>query len=258
MQNPSQKIVIVEKQNLQILNENSLRSEYSKDILNKDTKVGPLVAKMPGYASLFEQLGIDYCCKGNRTLGELCTEKNLDIAIVLDKLAKVSEASQTIAWDEAPLKELMRHIVVKHHDYLRGELPRISGLIEKVIAKHGDLHPELLELQKIFERLKTDLIKHLDEEEMVVFPLIKNFIENGNTEALGKLESSINSLDGEHLEAGAALEKMNGLTNGYTPPKGACTTYLVLLSSLAFLEKDMHEHVHKENHILFPSILSGS
>ena len=169
----------------------------------------------------------------------------------------MSEASQPIAWDKVPLKELIRHILVKNHDYLRGELPRISDLIEKVITKHGDLHPELLELQKTFEHLKTDLIKHLDEEEMVVFPLIKNFIENGNAVALEKLKNSINTLDAEHLEAGAALEKMNGLTNGYTPPKGACTTYLVLFNSLAFLEKDMHEHVHKENHILFPAILSG-
>lgn len=254
MRTPSQQIVTNEKKQLRILNENPVKIEHDEVFLNEDMKVGLLVAKIPGYASIFEKLGIDYCCKGNKTLKELCAEKNLEVKTVLQKLAKVSTTSQMMDWEEASIDELIHHIVIKHHDYLREELPRISNLIDKVLSKHGDLHPELLELRDTFERLKVDLIKHLDEEEMVVFPAIKNLKTHKSAEDLDKLKNYINTLYTEHLEAGAALEKMNALTNGYKPPRGACTTYLVLLNSLAFLEKDMHEHVHKENHILFLQI----
>ena len=34
--------------------------------------VGGLVAERPGWARVFEEFGIDYCCGGRRTLGEAC------------------------------------------------------------------------------------------------------------------------------------------------------------------------------------------
>jgi iron-sulfur cluster repair protein YtfE (RIC family) len=48
---------------------------------------------------------------------------------------------------------------------------------------------------------------------------------------------------------------MNKLTNGYAPSTEDCKTYLVMLSNFAFLEKDTHEHVHKEHQILLLCIL---
>jgi regulator of cell morphogenesis and NO signaling len=56
----------------------------------------------------------------------------------------------------------------------------------------------------------------------------------------------------EHEDAGEALAQMRELTGGYVPPTDACNTYRVMLAGLLELEQDMHVHVHKENHILFP------
>lgn len=251
---PREKIVIVHEENPHVLNENFTKVE---DKLDENVRVGPLVAKMPAYASLFEKIGIDYCCNGKKTLKDLCSEKNVDVTEVLDQLRKITITSQSVDWDKIPLKELITHIVRKHHDYLREELPRLSGLIDKVTTKHGSLHLGLVELQKTFEEFKTHLLEHIEEEEKIVFPAIENMISHKQRAPLTEevLHKHLNSLDAEHSEAGAALEKMHQLTNGYTPPKGACTTHRVMLNSLAALEKDMHEHVHKENHILFPKVL---
>ena len=38
----------------------------------------------------------------------------------------------------------------------------------------------------------------------------------------------------------------------YTAPADACGSYRAMLEGLAAIEKDMHQHVHKENNILFP------
>ena len=239
------------------VDENIPKIKDKMDFLNENMMVGSLVATTPAYANFFEKIGIDYCCKGKKTLKELCNEKNLDPADVLDQLRKISTTSSTIDFDKLSLNDLIAHIIKKHHDYLREELPRLSGLIYKVATKHSALHPELLELRDTFEEFKVDLLNHIEKEETIIFPAIEQFITNKKISTLSKsdLENYLNDLDSEHAEAGAALEKMNRLTNRYTPPTDACTTYHVMLNSLSFLEKNMHEHVHKENHILFPRAL---
>ena len=38
--------------------------------------VGEIAVEMPNATREFEKLGIDYCCGGNRTLGEACAEEH--------------------------------------------------------------------------------------------------------------------------------------------------------------------------------------
>lgn len=223
----------------------------SKQELDGKTRVGPLVAKNPAYASVFEKRMIDYCCKGNKSLQELCDEKNINVTDVLHDLNQVHLTTPAINFNDLSAEDLIAHVIEKHHNYLREELPRLKRLINKVASKHSEAHPELVELQNVYEEFHLDLLKHIEEEEAEVFPAILSLDKDSSTK---ELEKFLADMEAEHLEAGSALEKMNELTNGYTPPKYACTSYLVMLNSLASLEKDLHEHVHKENHILFPKV----
>jgi len=56
----------------------------------------------------------------------------------------------------------------------------------------------------------------------------------------------------EHEDAGDALVRMRELTNNYDAPEGCCNTFRAFMASLAELEANLHEHIHKENNILFP------
>ena len=53
---------------------------------------------------------------------------------------------------------------------------------------------------------------------------------------------------------GCAVTKCQelSLTSDFTPPNDACATYRALFDALSALERDMHQHIHKENNILFP------
>jgi regulator of cell morphogenesis and NO signaling len=42
------------------------------------------------------------------------------------------------------------------------------------------------------------------------------------------------------------------MTNGYNPPPEACLSYKTLYSALEEFERDLHQHIHLENNILFP------
>jgi regulator of cell morphogenesis and NO signaling len=56
----------------------------------------------------------------------------------------------------------------------------------------------------------------------------------------------------EHDSAGDALARMRQITSGYTLPAGACNTFRALWFELEELERDLHQHIHLENNILFP------
>jgi regulator of cell morphogenesis and NO signaling len=216
-----------------------------------------LVTADAGRTRVFEKLGIDYCCGGGRSLAEACAAKDLDpqtVAQVLEA-AEAAEGPSASAtdWTEQPLGELIDHIEATHHTFLRNELPRLTGLIDKVARVHGDSAPWMVAIKDVFDTLRPDLEAHMQKEEEVVFPIIRA-LEAGEPlpEASTLGDDPIHLMEEEHDAAGAALEQMNTLSGGYTPPEGACGTFRAALEGLARLEADMHQHVHKENNVLFP------
>ena len=48
--------------------------------------IGELVAKDYRTDSVFKKYGIDFCCQGNRTIGEACEKKNIDSESVVNDL----------------------------------------------------------------------------------------------------------------------------------------------------------------------------
>lgn len=218
--------------------------------------LGELVAADERRAVFFDRLGLDYCCSGDRTLGEACQAKGLDPATVSAALEALDaadpRAESTTDWTGRPLAELIEHIVDTHHAYLRRELPRLAMLFERVTSVHGHQSPWLREAQDVYSRLRLKLSAHTRSEETVVFPLIRA-LEAGEQPAEARdAEALLAGAEAEHEEAGNALGRLRALSDDYTPPEWACERFRSLLDGLATLEADTHRHVHKENSILFP------
>src|SRR5690349_4093869 len=125
---------------------------------------------------VFEQFGLDYCCGGNRPLSDACRAANVSMDDVLDALESAALSAQKIdsnrTWTTEPLSELITHINATHHKYTRSEIARLSPLMDKVAAKHGANHPELIEIHATFQSLAQELTTHLMKEEMVLFPYV--------------------------------------------------------------------------------------
>lgn len=223
--------------------------------------VGRLVAEHPEWACVFEQYNLDYCCNGKNSLQEACRNKGVSLDAVLEKLSVIDKnklPADAQDWMKTSLRELIDHIVVCYHQPLGEELPRLGRLIEKVVRAHGDKHPKLLELADIFKLFREQLELHMQKEELILFPGISGIEAGGPPRVFGcggGVEHPIEIMMQEHDDAGESLAKMRHLTNDYIPPADACETFKVLLHSLAKLELDMHQHVHKENNILFPRAL---
>ena len=222
--------------------------------------VGEWVTERPSRSRVFERFGIDYCCGGKRRLDAACSQAGLELNDVLQALQESDACcagDQEVDWSQAKMADLVDHIVSTHHAYLRRELPRLAAMGAKVVAAHGDRHPEVVTCQEVFTALQAELSSHMDKEEQILFPMIKALedAESAPQFHCGVIENPVAVMEDEHDSAARALSKLRDLTHGYEPPDEACNTYRAWLDGLRELEADMHRHVHKENNILFPKAI---
>lgn len=213
-------------------------------------------------ASVFEKYHLDYCCKGRRSLQQACEEQNLPVNEIVEELNKVyAPGLGTIDFNNIKLYELAEYIVHTHHSYVKKEMPQIISFLQKVSSKHGNRHPELFKISGLFTKLASEMTDHMDKEEMILFPRIKQLEKNGldqlsfDAQMYEYIKLPIINMELEHDAAGNKMNEIRLLTNNYTPPQDACTTYKLMYACLHAFEIDLHQHVHLENSILFPKAL---
>ena len=226
-----------------------------------DVPVSGLVRERQDRAGVLETFGIDYCCGGATTLANACRERGVSLEEVRRALEQSDASpceSEEADWDRESLARLADHIVARHHAYLHEQLPRVEALLEKVVARHAERHPYLLELREVYAGLRNELIPHMMKEEQVLFPYIRlldEALSKGQPAPpfpCGSVREPIRVMEDEHQSAGDALRRMRELTLGFRPPEDACDAYRKLMNYLRSLESDLHLHIHKENNILFP------
>lgn len=233
--------------------------------LNPDATVREIATSTPNATRLFEQLGIDYCCGGARSLRDACVHVGINIEDVMQRLQE-SVLCPTDLATAAPdagagLAALVEYIVARHHGYLKQEIPRIQQLLRKVVAVHGKGHSELVEIQQTFVKMAEELVAHMMKEERILFPYVVELeaaVKRGSAPRkpmFGTVRNPVHMMELEHDSAGAALKEMHEASHGYNAPEEACFSYKTLYSALKEFEADMHQHVHLENNVLFPGAI---
>ena len=215
--------------------------------------VADIAAGQPATIKIFQRHHIEFCCGGRIPLADACVEHGLDVDTVLAELSDaLSTAPDGVDWGQRSLTELVEHIQSTYHVPLADELPRLAAMLDRVVQRHGSGMPEILfPLRETFQALQSEIVEHMAREDQVLFPAV-GALEAGTLAHAAWLEQPIAVMEAEHDAAGTALARMRDLTNGYAPPDWACPTFRGLYHGLAQLESDMHQHVHLENHVLFP------
>ena len=231
-------------------------------MLTKERTIGELVAEDFRAAEVFRKYKIDFCCKGNRTIEEACDNKKYNAAEVYADLEKINEGkSADIDFNSWPLDLLADYVEKTHHKYVEENSVVLIQYLNKLCKVHGDRHPELFEITKLFTESAKDLGAHLKKEEEILFPFIKKMVaakQNGETiekSDFDTVESPIAMMKDEHTVEGERFEEIAKLTNNYQFPDDACGTYQVTYRMLEDFENDLHKHIHLENNILFPKAI---
>ena len=234
--------------------------------ITAEKTVREVALENPAATRIFEKLGIDYCCGGNRSLEEACRTANLPMDEVLDSLEMAEQSARALQndrdWTTEMLADLIAHIISTHHKYVREEMARLGPLFDKVCSVHGKNHPELLQIRVSFQGLEQELTMHMMKEERILFPYIVRKEESViQKEPLlpppfGSVQNPVAMMMHEHDSAGEALRSMRKASAGYTPPGDACISFQTLYKALADFEADLHQHIHLENNILFPRAIA--
>ena len=233
-------------------------------MINSETTVREIALQVPESTRLFESLKIDYCCGGNQPLGRACASAGVDVDEVMEVLAGVGQSNEEEGvsdFQNASLPELITHILDTHHVFTNTEMERLQSLVDKVLSAHGGNHPELIHLSELFKRLCDDLKPHMFKEERILFPYILALTQAADQSQaapfapFGTVKNPIRVMMSEHDTAGQILRELRALTSDYKVPADACISYQTLYQALENFEKDLHQHIHLENNILFPRAL---
>ncbi|MGK0254329.1 MAG: regulator of cell morphogenesis and NO signaling [Mariniflexile sp.] len=235
------------------------------EVLNKNSEkqIGQFVADDFRTAAVFSNYGIDFCCKGDRTVEEVCKKKGIEVNALLNELGEVLNAktNQSIDYKSWPLDLLADYIEKKHHRYVEEKTPVLHQFLDKLCSVHGERHPELLEINEHFSASAHELAAHMKKEELILFPFVKRMVnakmENSAIQSpqFGTVENPIAMMMQEHDIEGERFRHIAELSNNYNPPADACNTYKVTFSMLQEFEQDLHLHIHLENNILFPGAI---
>jgi regulator of cell morphogenesis and NO signaling len=226
------------------------------ECFDRSMLLGDLVAEHPVAAQVLKSFKIDFCCGGNRPFRDVVKEHNLDeheVVRALNEACSKQTASDGVAnWQEAPLNDLIHHIVHNHHQYLYRTLPELAQYVMTIENVHGARHSELSQIRKLYAEMNKELMEHMPKEELDLFPAIKR-LETAPTSAnLEQVLGQLGDLGTEHESCGRVLKEIRTITRDYTLPEDACATYQLTFRMLEELEADLFEHIHLENNILFP------
>lgn len=228
--------------------------------LSEKTTIGEIVAEDYRTAALFSNLGIDFCCKGHRTLNEVTSKKNLDLENIRQELQNIMNKKEDTSVDfkSWEIDLLADYIEKTHHRYVEEKSQVLLLLLNKLCKVHGANHPELFEINQLFGASAQDLAAHMKKEELILFPFIRKMVKAKRANAdleqpnFGTVDNPIEMMMHEHDQEGERFRKIAALSNNYQTPSDGCATYQTAFSMLSDFEKNLHQHIHLENNILFP------
>jgi regulator of cell morphogenesis and NO signaling len=207
-----------------------------------------IAIRVPGATRIFHQHRLDFCCGGRRSLSEACAAKGLDVDAVLAELQRDSTRPADTDWTQRPLAELTEHIVGRFHVPLRAQLPELERMAARVEVVHPDKPGCPLGLAKHLASVREELELHMQKEEQILFPMIASGRGAGAAGPVSVMER-------EHDEHAVSLQRIRELTGDMVPLPHACTTWRALYVGLEALERELMEHIHLENNVLFPRAL---
>jgi regulator of cell morphogenesis and NO signaling len=207
-----------------------------------DLSLADLASSLQGAADVLAKYNLDFSCNGHRRLRDEAVLRGLDAAAIAAQIeqASVRPASEP-AWRYRSPDELVEHILGQLHARHLRLLPQLIDQACRIEHSYADWPecPHGLALQ--LWNLQQDLHRHLQQEKQLL-PLLLSANPGATPIAAMRIE---------HQEYATALQDLARLSNDFNPPARACNTWIALYLGLWELRRDLMQHMHLENNLLF-------
>ncbi|MDE2363989.1 MAG: iron-sulfur cluster repair protein YtfE [Hyphomicrobiales bacterium] len=203
-----------------------------------------IASTVPGATALFRAEKLDFCCGGKALLVDAMAARQKDSGELVAKLEALAAEPRP---SDAPqdVDTMIDMILARFHETHRREIPELIKLARRVEAVHRDNASVPAGLADLLEHIGSELESHMQKEEQVLFPMMRR---GGHP----MISAPISVMLAEHDEHGENLRRLEALTNDFTAPADACTTWRALYAGARKLTDDVMEHIHTENNKLFP------
>lgn len=234
--------------------------------ISEDSLISDIVVQDYRTSSVFLKYGIDYCCGGQYPLRYVCENQGLNLDTIkkeLNNAVRDINVSTSLDFNDWDIDFLIDYIEYVHHHYLKKNLSVIEEMLKNLIRSYKINNPCLLELADYFVGLRKDLLPHLEQEEKIIFPYIKQVAHAfKNQDSFASLlvrtlrKPVENVMHHEDERLAQYIHRFRKLTNNYTPPPHSSIAYKVCYAKLRELDMDLAQHIHLENNILFPKAIA--
>ncbi len=234
--------------------------------IDRNQPVADIVARDYRTADVFRKYGIEFCCGGKSPVYLACAVQGVDENIVMAELEESMREvnpSRTHNYNEWHIDFLTDYIVHVHHQYLRRALPRLQEHVDRFVEGHRKKFEYLDELQRLVNQLTRNLLPHLEQEEEIIFPYIRQIghayysRESYASLLVRTLRKPVEDImQHEHDNMSRLLKRIREITGNYLPPENACISHKVTFAKLREVDVDIVQHLHLENDVLFPRAIA--
>lgn len=217
----------------------------------KNITIGEIAVQLSGATKVFRKNKLDFCCGGGVLLSEAITEKGLNFDSVVCELQELEQTqTEKLDWQNKDLSDLIAHILKNYHEKHRYDLPELIKLAQRIEIVHGNKELCPTGLMEFLVMLEGELENHMQKEEQILFPAIKNGMFHF-------VAGPIEVMRREHDEHGRNLERLEKLVHNFELPADACNTWRACYLGVRNLIDDIMNHISLENNVLFPRALNS-
>jgi regulator of cell morphogenesis and NO signaling len=229
----------------------------------KDKLISELVDENYVHAYVLYYFGVKFYEYSERTLAQVCQERNLKIDQVIREMESPSYLQDAdLPLLGYPIDLIIEYLKHAHFLFIKHKLPYIARLVESFKANHMDYSNVEKDLKFVFPLFVEDFIQHIYEEEDTLFTyirLLERSLKGQCNPARLYYQLEKNSIHKFAVEHEAHDDEMGGIrkiTKNYTLDADAPVHIKVIYGELRDFEKSLITHARIENEILFPKAMA--
>ena len=225
--------------------------------------VGEAMIAFPRAATVFQVLGIDWCCGSSKSLSEAAAASGIGLAEVIDLMDRRETVAASSGLDrQATLEEITRYIVLHFHRPARSMLVELTELAREVCSGHAGRAHELWDVKDAIDQLVRELVPHMRMEEQFHFRYIDSMQSPAPDREIlvplyGTIAWPLQSLRHDHSRDLDAMANLRTITSEFAPPAASCARVRRLYSLLAAFQNELLQHIELEDGTLFPRAIEA-
>jgi len=189
-----------------------------------------------GALAVFDDAGIDYCCRGASSLEDAADDSGLDVGDLIAKLSSLPEQS------EPPLRAIVRELIEDHRRCIGNQIPEVRAAIEKA---------KLVRVERLFSRFAAVITAHMLNEERDLLPHIIQLEQAHNGSSAPPTLRISHRVLGELVEHERLHEQLLTMRLLAAEADDSPATIDVRRKLVVFM-RDVNRHMHVENNVLYP------